>query len=50
MEYWGNIDGIQIYEDNPEKKQEAIERGFTLLARDRIKDIKEGLKTNEKTA
>ncbi|PRR85565.1 hypothetical protein [Clostridium luticellarii] len=50
MEYWGNIDGIEIYEDNPEKKQAAIERGFTLLARDRIKKIKEGIKTDEKTA
>ena len=50
MEYWGEIDGIEIYEDNPKEKQAAIERGFALLARDRIEKMKEGIKANEKTA
>ena len=31
MKYWGTIDGIKIYEMNPEKKAAAVERGMRIL-------------------
>lgn len=31
MKYWGEINGIKIYEMNPEKKAAAMERGMKIL-------------------
>lgn len=45
--YVGEINGLKMYEINPEKKAEAVKRGFGIFCEAQLRKYFESLKTGD---